>query len=185
MNIGEETDIYIPRIKWTKDPKRLAIMKLNRFQNQLEILLANARVGSTTVLYREENKYYIAESNLDNLIFMEDGQHFIMSSEKSGYSHLYLYAMSGKEIQPITSGKYDVVDFYGYDPVKKLYYYASHEESPLEKYIYSIDLKGKKKKLTPTKGWNEAEFSKSFKYYINIVSNADMPHVYTHVRGKR
>lgn len=64
-------------------------------------------------------------------------------------------------------------------PVKKLYYYASHEESPLEKYIYSIDLKGKKKKLTPTKGWNEAEFSKSFKYYINIVSNADMPHVYT------
>ncbi|MEJ8781007.1 S9 family peptidase [Butyricimonas sp. HCN-50115] len=179
MNIGEETDIYIPRIKWTKDPKRLAIMKLNRFQNQLEILLANARVGSTTVLYREENKYYIAESNLDNLIFMEDGQHFIMSSEKSGYSHLYLYAMSGKEIQPITSGKYDVVDFYGYDPVKKLYYYASHEESPLEKYIYSIDLKGKKKKLTPTKGWNEAEFSKSFKYYINIVSNADMPHVYT------
>ena len=54
MNIGEETDIYIPRIKWTKDPKRLAIMKLNRFQNQLEILLANARVGSTTVLYREE-----------------------------------------------------------------------------------------------------------------------------------
>ena len=70
------------------------------------------------MLYREENKYYIAESNLDNLIFMEDGQHFIMSSEKSGYSHLYLYAMSGKEIQPITSGKYDVVDFYGYDPVK-------------------------------------------------------------------
>ena len=179
MNIGEETDIYIPRIKWTKDPKRLAIMKLNRFQNRLEILLANARVGSTTVLYREENKYYIAEENLDNLVFTEDGKNFIMSSEKNGYSHLYLYTMGGKEVQPITSGNYDVVDFYGYDPVKKLYYYSSHEESPLEKYVYSIDAKGKKKKLTPTKGWNEAEFSKSFKYFVNVVSNADMPPLYT------
>ena len=175
MNIGEETDIYIPRIKWTKDPKRLAIMKLNRFQNRLEILLANARVGSTTVLYREENKYYIAEENLDNLVFTEDGKNFIMSSEKNGYSHLYLYTMGGKEVQPITSGNYDVVDFYGYDPVKKLYYYSSHEESPLEKFVYSIDAKGKKKKLTPAKGWNEAEFSKSFKYFVNVVSNADMP----------
>ena len=118
MNIGEETDIYIPRIQWTKYPKKLAIMKMNRFQNRLEILLANARVGSTTVLYREENKYYIAEENLDNLTFTEDGQYFIMSSEKNGYSHLYLYSMSGKEIQPITSGKYDVVNFYGYDPAK-------------------------------------------------------------------
>ena len=179
MNIGEEKDIYIPRIKWTKDPKRLAIMKLNRFQNRLEILLANARVGSTTVLYREENKYYIAEENLDNLVFTEDGKNFIMSSEKNGYSHLYLYTMGGKEVQPITSGNYDVVDFYGYDPVKKLYYYSSHEESPLEKYVYSIDAKGKKKKLTPTKGWNEAEFSKSFKYFVNVVSNADMPPLYT------
>lgn len=179
MNIGEETDIYIPRIKWTKDPKRLAIMKLNRFQNRLEILLANARVGNTTVLYREENKYYIAEENLDNLVFTEDGKNFIMSSEKNGYSHLYLYTMGGKEVQPITSGNYDVADFYGYDPVKKLYYYSSHEESPLEKYVYSIDAKGKKKKLTPTKGWNEAEFSKSFKYFVNVVSNADMPPLYT------
>lgn len=42
MNIGDETDIYIPRIKWTTDPKKLAILKLNRFQNKLEILLANA-----------------------------------------------------------------------------------------------------------------------------------------------
>lgn len=179
MNIGEETDIYIPRIKWTQDPKRLAIMKLNRFQNRLEVLLANARVGSTTVLYREENKYYIAEENLDNLVFTEDGKYFIMSSEKNGYSHLYLYTMGGKEVQPITSGNYDIADFYGYDPAKKLYYYSSYEESPLEKYVYSIDLKGKKKKLTPTKGWNEAEFSKSFKYFVNTVSNADMPPLYT------
>ncbi len=179
MNIGDETDIYIPRIKWTTDPKKLAILKLNRFQNKLEILLANARVGNTTMLYREENKYYIDENNFDNLIFLEDGQHFILSSEKDGYLHLYLFDMAGKEKQAITSGHFDVVDFYGYDPEKRLFYYSSHEVSPIEKYVYSIDLKGRKKLLTPTQGWNNAEFSKSFKYYVNTVSNADTPPVIT------
>lgn len=179
MNIGDETDIYIPRIKWTTDPKKLAILKLNRFQNKLEILLANARVGNTTMLYREENKYYIDENNFDNLIFLEDGQHFVLSSEKDGYLHLYLFDMAGKEKQAITSGHFDVVDFYGYDPEKRLFYYSSHEVSPIEKYVYSIDLKGRKKLLTPTQGWNNAEFSKSFKYYVNTVSNANTPPVTT------
>lgn len=175
METGEEEDIYIPRIRWTKDPKKLAIIRLNRHQNKMEVLLANAKVGTTTPLYREENKYYIDESNFDNLIFLDNGTQFIITSEKSGYMHLYLYDISGREKQALTKGNFDIIDFYGYDPVRKLFYYSSYEESPIEKYIYSINEKGLKKKLTPVKGWNEADFSKNFNYYINIVSNSEMP----------
>ncbi len=177
MDIGEETDLYIPRIRWTQDPKKLAIIRLNRLQNKMEVLLANARTGVSNVLYREENKYYIDESNFDNLFFTADGQHFIITSEKSGYMHLYLYDMTGHEKKAITSGPYDIADFYGYDPVRKTYYYSSYEESPLEKYVYAIDSKGKKKKLTPEKGWNEVNFSKNYNYYINTVSDAENPPV--------
>ena len=116
MDTGEEQDIYLPRIRWTKDPKRLAIIRLNRLQNKMDVLLANVRTGRTTPLYREENKYYIDESNLDHLIFLEDGEHFVITSEKSGYMHIYLYDMSGHEKKAISSGKYDIADFYGYDP---------------------------------------------------------------------
>lgn len=91
--------------------------------------------------------------------------------------HLYLYDMNGKEKQALTKGEFDIANFYGYDPVRKLFYYSSYEESPLEKYIYSINEKGQKKKLTPEKGWNEATFSKNFNYYINVVSNMNMPPV--------
>lgn len=100
MDTGEEQDIYLPRIRWTKDPKRLAIIRLNRLQNKMDVLLANVRTGRTTPLYREENKYYIDESNLDHLIFLEDGEHFVITSEKSGYMHIYLYDMSGHEKKP-------------------------------------------------------------------------------------
>lgn len=177
MNTGEEEDIYLPRIRWTQDPKKLAIIRLNRHQNKMEILLANVKTGTTTLLYREENKYYIDESNLDNFVFLDNGEQFVITSEKSGYMHLYLYDMSGRERQALTRGDFDIIDFYGYDPVRQLFYYSSYEESPLEKYAYSIDRKGNKKKLTPTQGWNEANFSKTFNYYINVVSNADLPPV--------
>lgn len=177
MDIGEETDIYIPRIRWTRDPKKLAIIRLNRLQNRMEVLLANARTSESNVLYREDNKYYIDESNFDNLFFTADGQHFIITSEKSGFMHLYLYDMAGHEKKALTSGPYDIADFYGYDPVRKTYYYSSYEESPLEKYVYAVDSKGKKRKLTPEKGWNEVNFSKTYNYYINTVSNAENPPV--------
>ncbi len=177
METGSEEDIYLPRIRWTKDPKKLAIIRLNRHQNKMEVLLANAKVGTTTPLYREENKYYIAESNLDNLAFLDNGTQFVITSEKSGYMHLYLYDMNGRERQALTKGNFDIIDFYGYDPVRKLYYYSSYEESPIEKYVYSINAKGQKRKLTPVKGWNEAVFSKNFNYYINTVSNTELPPV--------
>lgn len=176
METGDEEDIYLPRIRWTQTPNRLAIIRLNRHQNKMEVLLANSKTGNITPLYREENKYYIDESNLDNLVFLENNR-FIITSEKSGYMHLYLYDMSGRERQALTKGNFDIIDFYGYDPVRKLYYYSSYEESPLEKYVYSINEKGQKKKLTPVKGWNEAAFSSNFNYYINTVSNADLPPV--------
>lgn len=184
MDTGEEEDIYIPRIRWTKDPKKLAITRLNRHQNKMEILLANAKIGNTVPLYREENKYYIDESNLDNLVFLDNGSQFVITSEKSGYMHLYLYDISGTEKQALTKGDFDIIDFYGYDPVRKLFYYSSYEESPLEKYVYSINEKGMKKKLTPVKGWNEADFSKNFNYYINTVSNTGLPPVTTLYNAK-
>lgn len=187
MDTGEEEDIYIPRIRWTKDPKRLAIIRLNRHQNKMEVLLANAKVGTFVPLYREENKYYIAENNLDNLVFLDNGTQFVMTSEKNGFMHLYLYDISGRERQAITKGDFDIIDFYGHDPVRNLFYYSSYEESPMEKYVYSINEKGLKTKLTPVKGWNEADFSKNFNYYINVASNSETPPVTTlyNAKGKQ
>ncbi|MDR1756174.1 MAG: S9 family peptidase [Culturomica sp.] len=179
METGQEQDIYIPRIRWTKDPKFLSIIRLNRHQNKMEILSANVRTGKSTILYREENKYYIDESNFDRLLFLEDGQHFVLSSEKSGYMHLYLYDMSGKEKRAITAGAYDIADFYGYDETRKLFYYSSHEASPLEKQLYSVNSNGKKSRLTTEKGWNTAAFSRNFNYRIQTVSSADRPPVST------
>ncbi len=176
MDVGTETDQYIPRIKWTADPKILSICRLNRHQNKLDILLANSKTGKSSTLFTEENKCYIDSDILDDLTFLADNKHFILSSERDAFLHLYLFDMNGKQVQQITKGNWDVTQFIGYDAEKKVCYYQSAEVSPLERNIYSIKLNGtSKKNLTPARGTNEASFSKGFKYFINDFSSIEQP----------
>lgn len=187
MNIGTDTNIYVPRIRWTKDSKRLAIFKLNRRQNLLELLSANVRTGESSVMYREENKYYINNDNFDAYTFTPNGQSLIVINESNGYRQLQQYSITGKLQKSITPAKYDVIDFYGYDPIKGVYYYSSYEESPLEKHVYAVDAKGVKRKLTPKDGWNEVSFSSNFNYFIvNNSSNSRVPNteLYSTAKGR-
>ncbi|MBI9057641.1 MAG: S9 family peptidase [Labilibaculum sp.] len=174
MNVGEETDQYIPRIKWTQNAKQLSIVRMNRHQNHYELLLANTDTGKTKLLYEEKNKAWIDIN--DDLSFLKDGKHFIFTSEKSGFNHVYLYDMEGNPVRQITNGDWEVTKFLGYNESRKLFYYQAAAVSPLQREIYAVDVKGKKTTLlSPDKGSNSASFSKGFKYYINYFSSKQQP----------
>ena len=174
MNTGEETDIYFPRIKWTEDANVLAIQRLNRHQNHLEILAADATTGQTTVFYDETNPYYIDVA--DNWTFLEDGKRFLMTSEKDGYNHIYLYMMDGTPVKQLTSGDWEVTQVYGFDG-KEVYFQAA-KNSSVERQIYAVNLKGEMRTLINKVGVNNARFSSNFKYLININSTVDQPYQY-------
>lgn len=174
MNTGEETDIYFPRIKWTEDANVLAIQRLNRHQNHLEILAADATTGQTTVFYDETNPYYIDVT--DNWTFLEDGKRFLMTSEKDGYNHIYLYLMDGTPVKQLTSGDWEVTQVYGFDG-KEVYFQAA-KNSSVERQIYAVNLKGEMRTLINKVGVNNARFSSNFKYLININSTVDQPYQY-------
>ena len=174
MNTGEETDIYFPRIKWTEDANVLAIQRLNRHQNHLEILAADATTGQTTVFYDETNPYYIDVT--DNWTFLEDGKRFLMTSEKDGYNHIYLYMMDGTPVKQLTSGDWEVSQVYGFDG-KEVYFQAA-KNSSVERQIYAVNLKGEMRTLINKVGVNNARFSSNFKYLININSTVDQPYQY-------
>ena len=176
MDIGEETDQYIPRIKWTAEPDKLAILRLNRLQNHIEVLIANPETGNSNVLYSEKNKWYISETSDDFITFLDDRKHFIVMSERDGWMHFYLYDMSGKLVNQITNGEWDVNELTAYDQKSKTIYYRSYEENSLEMHVYSIQINGKnKKKLSTRKGTNNISFSSNFSYFINTHSGANSP----------
>ena len=177
IDIGEMNEMYIPRVKWTKDKNEVCIFKMNRHQNELELILVNIEDYSTRTLLKEKNKYYIDIT--DDLTFLKNGDEFIWTSEKSGYNHIYLYDMSGMEVKAITQGEYDVTSFYGVDEERGHVYFQSAEVSPLERHIYRVDLDGKKKrKISKEKGTNSASFSGTFDYYSLRHSSVSQPNSY-------
>ena len=178
--LGEDQDQYVPRIKWTADASDLAIMKVNRLQNKVDIVLANPFTGDTRPFFSEKNKRYIDETFYDNFIFLPDNKYLVLTSERSGYSHLYLYDRQGFEVKQLTTGQFDVTGFYGFDPIKKLFYYQAAKESPLRREVYFLSLDGKKSgKLSVQTGTNRAAFSAGYKYFINYFSNVETPNLVT------
>jgi dipeptidyl-peptidase 4 len=177
MDIGKETDQYIPRIVWTKDPNTLGIFRLNRLQNKLEILLANASDGSNKVMLTQENMRYIKIT--DNYKFCDDGKHFVIMSELDGYNHIYLYDLNGKIVKQITKGNWDVTEIKGIDDKNRVIYYLSAESQPYNRDLYSIKFDGTAKtRLFEKEGTYNAAFSKNFNYYVCTYSDANTP---THV----
>ena len=174
MDTGEETDIYLPRIGWTKDANTLAIQRLNRHQNHLEILAANATTGESRVFYDETNDYYIDIT--DDWTFVDDGNTFLMTSEKSGYNHIYMYLLDGTLVKQLTTGNWDVTQVYGFDG-KEVYFQAA-KKSHIERQIYAVDLKGNIREVIGLEGTNNARFSNDFSYLININSTANHPNQY-------
>ncbi len=169
--------IYFPRVTWTQDPNKLCVTRMNRHQNELKLLLADATTGETKTLLSETNKYYIDVTN--DLTFLKNGKEFIWTSEKSGFNHIYLYNLKGKEVKALTSGNFDVTSFYGVDEKREMVFYQAAKVSPMNREVYSVDLKGANtKRLTPKDGTNRAQFNSTFDYYVNRFSTANSATTY-------
>ncbi len=178
MDIGHVIDQYIPRIKWTMDPNTLSIVRMNRHQNKLELLLNNAATGEAKVIYTETSETYIDihEKQGDYVYFTADKKNFIIMCEKDGFNHIYQYDMNGKLVNQVTKGNWDVVNFQGIDEKTKTIFYTASETTAAEKDIYSIKTNGTgKKKISTEKGTHSPGFSTGMKYYINTFSSANAP----------
>ncbi len=175
-DIGSETDIYIPQIKWTKNPEILAIQRLNRLQNQLDILHVNVKDGSSKVILTDKSDTYVHFTFCNDLTYLDNGKQFLFSSEKDGFKHFYVYNMDGSLANQITKGNFEAISLAGLDQKKKKLYYVSTEVSPLERHLYEISLSGKgKKRLTSKAGFHTINMSDDCSYYMDYHSSASTP----------
>lgn len=186
-DIGKNTDIYIPRILWTQNPNVLSILKLNRLQNRLDILHADARNGSTVLILTDKSKTYLDVTFAHELIYLNNGSQFLYSSERDGFKHYYLHRMDGQLINQVTKGAWEAETLVGFDQSKRtpVLYYMSTEDSPLERHFYKVDVKGKGKlKLSMAEGINRVDMSNDFKYYINFNHSSKAPKVVSLMANK-
>jgi len=177
IDLGDKGQYYIPRMEWTNEPNTLSITTLNRHQNNLNLLFVDGNSLKMRLILNEKDDAYVDIT--DNLTFLKDNS-FIWTSEKDGYNHIYHYSSTGKLLNQITNGNWEVTNYYGYDAATKRIFYQSVEDGSTNRTIYSVKLNGKnKKRLSSNTGNNSAAFSNSFNYYVNTYSDAGTPSIYT------
>src|SRR5699024_567729 len=180
MDIGENTDQYIPRIKWTREDQVLCIYRMNRRQNELELLLNDVVSGENHVLYTDKAKWYINIFLLDDLYFLKDGKHFIVVNDEDGWRHAYLYDMKGNLITKLTPGNYSIVQVGGIDEKNKRLYYTAAYPDPMDLALFSVDFRGKsRKQLTSAPGWHTVTFNPDCTYFLDNYSTINTPPVLT------
>ena len=177
MDVGPVADQYIPRVMWTQAPNTLSIQRLNRLQNKLEILHADANTGKTNVVLTDTNPAYV-EIN-DDLNYLAGGKQFLFTSEKDGYQHLYLHDMDGKQVRQLTKGAWEISAINGFDPKAGYVYFTSTEGSALQRHLYRIGLSGKGKQRISEAGTgiDVVNMSPDTKYFLNTHSSAGVPAV--------
>ncbi len=173
LNVPLEEGGYIPRIKFTSQVDELAVVTLNRHQNEMNLYMCNSRSGISKQVLNEKDERYIKEEAYLQLKF--ENNNFVFMSDRSGTRQLYYYTNTGQLLKQITKGNFEVNAYYGHDSKTGTFYYQAYDENATNTAVYSINAKGVVKKLSDKVGSNSATFSKNMQYYVNVYSNLQTP----------
>ena len=178
MDLPMDMKDYIPSMEFDGKGENLMIMVLNRDQNYLRLFRVNpASTVAHEVLSEKSDAGWLSPSAYQMVKYYKD--FFVIGSERTGYRHLYKYNYDGISQGAVTTGDFNVTDFYGYDSVKGTYYVQTTSLGPINRNVASVDSKGGLKLLTGKEGFEIALWSSTFKYWLRNWSDALTPPVYS------
>jgi dipeptidyl-peptidase-4 len=173
MDIGKDEDIYIPRIFWTNSSDILAIVRLNRKQNYLELLMANTNSGKGSVALTDSDSCWVDVDD-NSTIFLRNSNRFIWLTEKKGFRHAYLYNYNGNLINQITSGNWEITSALKVDEKNEQLYFYGKKDSEIEQHLYKVKFDGTNlMRLTSEPGWHTVNISPLFNSFVDEFSSAN------------
>ncbi|HEY8958460.1 S9 family peptidase [Chitinophaga sp.] len=180
LKTGGPADHYLTCVTWAPDQQSVYIALLNREQNHLWLNQYSAVTGELVkTLFEETDPKYVHPTHPLTFVPGTTDQ-FIWWSEKSGYSHLYLYNTKGEQLRQITSGNWVVNELTGFNTKKNEIIFTASKESPMEKHLYKTSYKQKTaepSRLDKAAGWHDAQASEDGSYVLDAYSSGTTPYV--------
>ncbi len=188
IDLPLDADGYIPRIKATADASKVAVFTLNRHQDVLRVYMANPLSTVCQMVIEDKVDKYINENVFANLAITD--QHIVLTSERDGYNHIYLYGLNGQLQRTVGDLEKTglrlggdahtiVTEVYGYDEATGDLYFAALNDGPTDQKVYVSRKNGKVDCLTEKNGWNTAVFSSDFKNFLCTWSDLNHPTTYS------
>ena len=181
LDTGLTGDFYIPRIYWTSSPDTLAVLTLNRAQNDLKLFFFDVRTGGKRLVMTQTSSTWIDVydfyAGVQDLISFPAGTHeFFWVSDRDGWQHIYRYDYSGKLIDQVTHGAWSVTRIEGIDPKAQQIYFTATAAGPLQRQLYAVRFDGSgMHALTHAPGTHAIDMSPDTRYYIDRWSSVREP----------
>ncbi len=175
IDLGDEKDIYLPRVQWSNDPRYLSYQWQSRDQQTLKLMRYDTKKKTSKTLLTESSNTWI---NLHwDLHFLPTKQReFIWASEKDGFKHIYLHDKNGKQIRQITKGEWVVNDIVAIDNKQQLIYFTGRKDTPIEQHLYRVGFDGGEvTKVSKRSGFHSISFSADASVYVDSYSNINQP----------
>jgi dipeptidyl-peptidase-4 len=181
LDLGPDTDIYLPRVDWFPDSLGLAVQRQSRNQKTLDLLRFDVLSGQGRVLLTEHSEHWVPLHR--ELTFLQRSQQFLWASSRSGFQHLYLYRNDGKLIRPLTSGEFMVVAespesaIRAVDERTRRVYFMANLPSPVERQLFwvSLDQPAEPQRVTAGAGWHSISMSQNASVFVDTFSDANTP----------
>ena len=173
MDIGDNRDMYYPRIYWHSS-EQLLVMRMRRLQNRWDLLICNSKSGKKKqgLMEMDENGWVSVH---DNYRFLEKDE-IIWISERSGYQHLHRHTLKGEELAQLSDGNWEATRIVHLDEERNVVYFMANKTSVTESQLYSVSFDGTVlKQLTTEKGNHSIQFSPSGKYFVDSYSSVSQP----------
>jgi dipeptidyl-peptidase-4 len=177
IDLGPNKDIYLVRADWTPSAKALVFQRQTRDQKKLELISVDTASLAQKVLVTETAKTWTTIN--DDLRFLSSGKGFIWSSERDGYSHLYLFDMNGKVLHPISKGPWGIDALLAVDEKSGKVFVSSNKDAIIDKQVYALNIDGsnadKPKRITQNDGWHDASFARNGELFVDTWSDPANP----------
>jgi dipeptidyl-peptidase-4 len=172
---------WLLRLKWLPDSNRLSLETLNRPQTELGLYFADRKTGESKRVLTETDPAWVNVT--DDLYFLADGQHFLWTSERDGYMHVYRYNMDGTLVNQVTKGDWAIASaggimfwvrqaVVGIDDNNDWIYFTALKDSSIERHLYRVHSDGSGlTKLSAEAGYHSIAMSPDTHYYFDTYSN--------------
>ena len=185
VDLGADSDIYLARVDWSKDGRTLYVQREPRDQSRLDLLSVDPATGASRVIETETGQPWI-ELN-DNFKPLRNGD-FLWTSQRTGFSQIYLFTRDGKLVRQVTRGDWPAAvrtaaagasgpGLEGVDEGKGLVFFVASKDTPLEHQLYVASYRdpGEPVALTHGHGWWEATLAKDASGFVATYSDPATP----------
>ncbi len=170
--------VNISGVSWAPHAS-FAVVDIRSTDNKDRWLMLLDSTGSLSPVDRQHDNAWIGGPGTGwfdggNLGWISD-RLFWFQSEKTGYSHLYITDITGKETKALTSGNFEVQSVQ-LSADKKFFYLTSNKPHPGEKHFYRLAVTGgNMEQLTSMTGAHQAVLSPDEKKLAVLYSYSNKP----------